>query len=77
MTIASETYLRRNDAAAYLQRRCGAYTAQTLAKMACIGGGPVYRKIGRMALYTIADLDAWIASRMSGPIENTAQGQGY
>ena len=73
MTIASETYLRRKDAAAYLQERCGAYTAQTLAKLACIGGGPTYRKMGRTPLYTIDDLETWIASRMSGPIENTAQ----
>ena len=73
MTTASETYLRRKDAAAYLQERCGAYTAQTLAKLACIGGGPTYRKMGRTPLYTIDDLEAWIASRMSGPIENTAQ----
>lgn len=73
MTIASETYLRRQQAAEYLQQRCGAYTAQTLAKMACVGGGPTYRKNGRMVLYTIDDLEAWIASRMSGPIENTAQ----
>ena len=73
MTIATETYLRRKDAATYLQERCGAYTAQTLAKLACIGGGPTYRKMGRTPLYTIDDLEAWIASRMSGPIENTAQ----
>ena len=73
MTTASETYLRRKDAAAYLQERCGAYTAQTLAKLACIGGGPTYRKMGRTPLYTIDDLETWIASRMSGPIENTAQ----
>lgn len=73
MMIASETYLRRKDAAEYLQQRCGAYTAQTLAKLACVGGGPIYRKNGRMVLYTIDDLDTWIASRMSGPIENTAQ----
>lgn len=73
MTIASETYLRRQQAAEYLQQRCGAYTPQTLAKLACVGGGPTYRKMGRTPLYTIDDLEAWIASRMSGPIENTAQ----
>jgi hypothetical protein len=66
-------YLRRNEAAAYLQRRYGAYTAQTLAKLACVGGGPTFRKVGRMALYLPEELDAWIASRMSQPVENTAQ----
>ncbi|MFL0587687.1 hypothetical protein ACH0BU_13720 [Sphingomonas olei] len=73
MMQTAKDYLRRDEAARYLQRRYGAYTAQTLAKLACVGGGPIYRKVGRIALYQAHDLDTWMASRMSGPIENTAQ----
>lgn len=65
-------YLRRNQAAAYLKAYCGAYTSQTLAKLACIGGGPVYHKLGRMVLYKPSDLDAWIASKLSAPVSSTS-----
>lgn len=69
----TETYLRRDQAAAYLQSRYGAYTAETLAKLACIGGGPRFRRIGRYPVYTPGDLDAWMLGRMSKPVESTAE----
>ena len=40
-------YLRRSDAAAYLKKHYGAYTTETLAKLTCVGGGPVFKKFGR------------------------------
>ena len=66
-------YLRRDCAAAYLQKRYGAYTAKTLAKLACKGGGPVFRKMGPYPVYTASDLDQWAQSRTSDPVESTAQ----
>ena len=39
---------------------------QWLAKLAVIGGGPVFRKAGRFPLYKPSDLDAWAQSRI-GP----------
>lgn len=69
----AKTYLRREQAAAYLQERCGAYTAQTLAKLACVGGGPPFRKAGPFPLYTAEDLDAWLAERMSPPVRSTSE----
>lgn len=71
MTI--ETYLRREQAAAYLQSRYGAYTTETLAKLACVGGGPRFRRLGRWPVYTIADLDAWVLGRLSEPVGSTAE----
>lgn len=71
--MEAQTYLRREAAAAYLQERCGAYTAQTLAKLACVGGGPPFRKAGPFPLYTQADLDTWLAARMSQPVTSTAE----
>lgn len=68
-----QTYLRREQAAAYLQERCGAYTAQTLAKLACVGGGPPFRKAGPFPLYTQEDLDAWLAARMTPTVRSTAE----
>lgn len=68
-----KTYLRREQAAAYLQERCGAYTAQTLAKLACVGGGPPFRKAGPFPLYTVEDLDAWLDQRMSPTVRSTSE----
>ena len=66
-------YLRRDQAAEYLQNRVGAYTVETLAKLACVGGGPKFRRIGRMPLYTPADLEAWIESRLSIAVGSTSE----
>ena len=67
------TYLRRNQAAAYLQARYGAYTTDTLAKLACIGGGPRFRKLGPFPVYAPDDLDLWATSRMSRPVRSTSE----
>ena len=66
-------YLRRNQAAEYLMKRYGAYTTETLAKMACRGGGPTFRVMGRFPYYTRADLDDWARSRMSRPVSSTSE----
>ena len=59
--------LRRNDAARYVIDTWGIpVSKQTLAKLAVIGGGPEYRKAGRVPLYDPGDLDAWARSRL-GP----------
>lgn len=65
-------YLRREAAAEYLQQRYGAVTRSTLAKLACIGGGPQFRKFGRYPLYLREDLDSWAQSRLSPPIASTS-----
>ena len=70
-------YLRRREAADYLQERYGAYTAETLAKLACVGGGPRFRKMGAFPLYAPADLDNWAESRMSKPVASTSELSGH
>jgi hypothetical protein len=42
----------------------------TLAKMRCMGGGPVFVKAGRRVLYRRADLLAWVNARR---VHNTAE----
>ena len=66
-------YLRRSDAAAYLKMRYGAYTTETLAKLACVGGGPVFKKFGPFPVYTQDDLDSWALSRMTRPVRSTSE----
>lgn len=45
----------------------------TLATLATRGGGPVFRKFGRVPLYRWGDLLDWAESRMSKPMRSTSQ----
>lgn len=36
---------------------------QTLSKYRCVGGGPVFYRVGRRCLYSRADLRAWLGER--------------
>jgi len=66
-------YLRRADAARYVRERWGApCSASWLAKLAVVGGGPQFRKIGRFPVYTRTDLDAWIQAKISAPRRSTS-----
>ena len=71
--MESQTYLRRDQAAAYLQSRYGAYTTDTLAKLACVGGGPQFRKLGPFPVYLAEDLAAWAEARMSRAVSSTSE----
>jgi hypothetical protein len=71
--MEAKTYLRRSEAAVYLQNRYGAYTTETLAKLACVGGGPRFRKLGPYPVYTPEDLDEWAASRMTRAVSSTSE----
>lgn len=71
--MLNRSYLRREKAADYLQERYGAYTTDTLAKLACVGGGPKFRKFGRFPVYTIEDLETWVQSRMSVQVSSTSE----
>ena len=50
--------LRAPDAARFL-----GLAPATLAKLRCIGGGPVFAKFGRAVVYDRTDLDAWCAQK--------------
>jgi hypothetical protein len=47
-------FLRRADAAAYVTDRYFPCSRQSLAKFAVKGGGPLYRKAGRVPIYKIS-----------------------
>ena len=65
--------LRRKAASAYLYKIHGLERApSTLAKLAVIGGGPVFRRVNRVPLYSTDDLDEWVASKLSGPMRSTS-----
>jgi hypothetical protein len=65
--------LRRAEAARYLRETHGLPCAPaTLAKYACGGSGPPFRKAGTIPLYATADLDAWARSRLGEPVQSTS-----
>jgi hypothetical protein len=67
------SYLRRRAAAEYLREQRGIPCSEkTLAKLACIGGGPIYRLFGRIPLYTSVDLDAYADSKLGKPVRSNA-----
>jgi hypothetical protein len=70
----SENPLReRKPAAEFLTAHGYRISENTLAKLASIGGGPLFRKWGRRPLYAESDLLAWARSRCSGPQSSTSQ----
>ena len=68
-----QAYLSRPEAADYIRARGLIISKNTLQKYATVGGGPVYRRFGSRAVYTPADLDAWIEQKLSGPIVSTSE----
>ena len=66
--------LRRNEASDYLLDRWGiSRKPATLAKLACVGGGPRFRVAGRTPIYETDDLDAFAASITSPPVGSTSE----
>jgi len=47
-------------------------SSKWLAKLAVVGGGPIYRKAGRFPLYAVEDLDIWARSRIGTPRRSTS-----
>jgi hypothetical protein len=72
--MAFANFLRRADAARYLREAYGIpCVATTLAKYACIGGGPAFRKAGKFPIYSRDDLDAWAKQRLGEPVRSTSE----
>lgn len=70
--------LSRQEAAEYLLMQHGVRRSPaTLAKLACIGGGPPFARFGHgkraKPLYSAADLDAWVAENMTATVRNTSE----
>jgi hypothetical protein len=67
-----ECRLGRKEAAKFLTERGFKTAPATLAKLACIGGGPPFASFGRRPLYREADLLAWAQGRTTGPRRSTS-----
>ena len=66
--------LRRREASEYLAFAHGiTFAPTTLAKLACVGGGPSFHKAGRWPLYPIAELDRWANARLGRLVSSTSE----
>ena len=73
-TTINAAFLRRDEASNYLRTKFGLRCSkQTLAKLAVIGGGPVYRKAGVTPIYEPAELDLWAQTRIGPPQHSTSE----
>jgi hypothetical protein len=67
---------RRADASAYLKEKWGLfYSPRTLAKLACIGGGPLMEYAGRFPTYSEPNLDAFAIAKIGPPVRSTSERQ--
>src|SRR5690242_1606895 len=73
MALHPEVLLPRREAAAALTEAGYPTATATLARKACVGGGPVYRRYGARVVYRWVDLVAWAESRLGPPIRSTAE----
>lgn len=68
-----QRYLSRTEAAQYIQSRYGfPCSRQWLAKLAVLGGGPIFRKAGRNPIYAPVELDDWAMARIGEPQRSTS-----
>lgn len=68
----TNVYLDRAQASEYITRKGLPLAKSTLQKFATLGGGPVYRRFGRKAVYLAEDLDTWVAKKLTAPRQSTS-----
>ena len=67
-------FLRRKAAASYIREHWGyPCSPNTLAKLAVIGGGPIFRRAGRIPLYAVDDLDSYVEAKLGQPLRSTSE----
>lgn len=69
--------LRRWEASEYLELVHGLrFAPATLAKLACIGGGPVFHRVNSTPLYPRCGdngLDDWATNKLGAPVRSTSE----
>ena len=69
--------LSRKEASEYLLEQHGIRRSPgTLAKLASVGGGPAFRKAGRIPIYDPPLLDEWAAEITSRVVRSTSELRG-
>lgn len=68
-----DTWLRRKVTSAALAEKGYPVAEKTLASMVCRGGGPPFRKFGRIPLYQWCTSLAWAESRLAPPRRTSSE----
>ena len=69
----STPFMTTKEAARFLSERRGIpVAARTLCKLRVVGGGPEFRKFGRLVVYASDALLNWAERRMSCPMRSTS-----
>jgi hypothetical protein len=72
-SLPDEVRLSRQEAAAVLTEAGLGTAPATLAKLACIGGGPPFESWGRYPRYPAGPLRDWALRRLSRPRSSTSE----
>jgi len=75
-TVVAATRKRdmtRAETAQYIADHWFPCSPKTLAKLAVIGGGPAFRKAGRVPLYSEASVDGWAESKIGPLVRSTTE----
>jgi hypothetical protein len=78
MSTDTTSFLAKNplmppaNASAFLAEQGYRTSPKTLAKLRCIGGGPLFMRFGRRILYDQTHLLNWAVSRTTPPLSNTS-----
>jgi hypothetical protein len=78
-TIAMPKHLqkprfRRWEASEYMELMHGlAIAPATLAKLASVGGGPGFHRVGRIPLYPRDELDCWATAKLGRVVRSTSE----
>ncbi|WP_036285631.1 hypothetical protein [Methylocystis sp. ATCC 49242] len=70
--MVTQQFLRRKQAGEYLKSKYGFGSEKTLAKLATVGGGPLFRRAGKAVLYEVESLDIWALRKISAPMSSTS-----
>ncbi len=76
-SLTPETKLRRKAAAEALTAAGFPVSETSLSTMATRGGGPPYRKFGRIPLYEWGAALEWARGRLSKPVKSTSELDGW
>jgi hypothetical protein len=72
-TYNEDTLLRRKEVSAALTAMGFPIAGPTLATRATRGGGPPYRKFGRVPLYRWGDCLSWAQGQLTAPRATTSE----
>jgi hypothetical protein len=73
LAVTPKRDMTRIEAAIYITDHWFPCSPKTLAKLAVVGGGPEFRKAGRVPLYSIAACDRYGRSKIGPLVRSTAE----